>query len=178
MPFNINNDDLKAQFGDDVAVAEYSEVANGENSTIEFNTMGTPAITANVPVLLKSKKTGTFVFGGDIKRGEAKKEGTNFDFVGTFTAEYYIPAGDYFLANNKIYKSEGNTTIAGTRAYIKAKTATARIDKFVIDGEDTPTGIANVNVNHNENVYNLQGQKVNKAQKGVFIQNGKKVVIK
>ena len=30
----------------------------------------------------------------------------------------------------------------------------------------------------NAPVYNLQGQRVNKAQKGVFIQNGKKVVVK
>ena len=29
-----------------------------------------------------------------------------------------------------------------------------------------------------EGVYNLNGQKVNKAQKGLFIINGKKVVIK
>ena len=42
------------------------------------------------------------------------------------------------------------------------------------------TGIENIENGAFENgaVYNLQGQKVNKAQKGVFIQNGKKVVLK
>ena len=30
----------------------------------------------------------------------------------------------------------------------------------------------------NNAIYNLNGQKVNKAQKGLFIINGKKVVIK
>ena len=51
---------------------------------------------------------------------------------------------------------------------------------LVIDGEDTTTAIENV-----ENgtittgkVYNLQGQEVKSAQKGIFIQNGKKVVLK
>ena len=180
VPFDISNADLKAQFGDDVAVAEYTDEANGENSTINFNTMATPAVTANVPVLLKSKSTATsFVFGGDIKTGNAKVAGTNFDFVATWDATTTIAAGDWFLASNKLYKSTGATTIAGTRAYLKAKTATARVVKVVFDGEDMTTGIANVNVNHNNNeVYDLQGRRVNKAQKGLYITNGKKVVIK
>ena len=36
----------------------------------------------------------------------------------------------------------------------------------------------NVNVNLNDNIYNLQGIRVNKAQKGVYIIGGRKVVIK
>ena len=30
----------------------------------------------------------------------------------------------------------------------------------------------------NGNVYDLQGRKVNSAKKGIFIQNGKKIVVK
>jgi uncharacterized protein YlzI (FlbEa/FlbD family) len=41
--------------------------------------------------------------------------------------------------------------------------------------ENIEHGTLNMN---NGAIYNLQGQKVNKAQKGVFIQNGKKVVLK
>jgi len=41
--------------------------------------------------------------------------------------------------------------------------------------ENMEHGTWNMN---NGAIYNLQGQKVNKAQKGVFIQNGKKVVLK
>ncbi|MBR6033132.1 MAG: hypothetical protein IKP36_14430 [Bacteroidaceae bacterium] len=41
------------------------------------------------------------------------------------------------------------------------------------------TGINSVNADDsNAPVYNLAGQRVNKAQKGVFIQNGKKVAVK
>lgn len=182
VPFNISNDDLKAQFGDGVAVAEFKDNAEGENSTIEFNTMGTPAITANVPVLLKSNSTATsFVFGGDVVAGEAKVEGTNFDFVGTFAASTTIEEGNYFMSANKLYKSAGATTIAGTRAYLKAAKAGARIDKFIIDGEDVTTSIEtmhNSEYMHND-VFDLQGRKVNdQTKKGVYIQNGKKVVVK
>jgi hypothetical protein len=41
------------------------------------------------------------------------------------------------------------------------------------------TGISNVNVNTQKGqVYNLNGQQVMKAQKGLYIQNGKKVILK
>lgn len=184
VPFDISNNDLKAQFGDGVAVAEFKDNAEGENSTIEFNTMDTPAITANVPVLLKSNSTATsFVFGGDIVAlaGEAKVAGTNFDFVGTFAASTTIEEGNYFMSANKLYKSAGATTIAGTRAYLKAAKAGARIDKFLLDGEDVTTSISSMISEQGtmDIVFDLQGRKVNdQTKKGVYIQNGKKVVVK
>lgn len=184
VPFDISNDDLKAQFGDDVAVAEYTDEATGDNSTIKFDTMTTPAVTANVPVLLKPgiiSNDNKYVFGGDIVVGEAKVAGTNFDFVGTFDASTTIEEGNYFMSANKLYKSAGATTIAGTRAYLKAAKAGARIDKFLLDGEDVTTSIEtmhNSEYMHND-VFDLQGRKVNdQTKKGVYIQNGKKVVVK
>ena len=45
--------------------------------------------------------------------------------------------------------------------------------------KDAPVGISTVNAEAaNGAIYNLQGQKVEKAQKGLYIINGKKVVIK
>jgi hypothetical protein len=46
--------------------------------------------------------------------------------------------------------------------------------------DDTTTGIATVNtsVNQNGTIYNLNGQKVTNAQKGLFIINGKKMVVR
>lgn len=41
------------------------------------------------------------------------------------------------------------------------------------------TGINGINAdNNNAPIYNVAGQRVNKAQKGIFIQNGKKVAVK
>lgn len=54
-------------------------------------------------------------------------------------------------------------------------------DISLLSKEDVATGITNVgseNANAAKDIYNLQGQKVGKAQKGVFIMNGKKVVMK
>ena len=180
VPFDISNGDLKAAFGEDVQVAEFSETAEGTNSTVSFDTMDEPAITANVPVLLKSNTTETsFTFAGDVKAGEAKKEGTNFDFVGTAAAETPIAAGDYFMNENKLYKSEGNTTIAGTRAYLKAKVAGARVASLTFD-DNTTTAIEGIEKDGKsaDTLYNLNGQRVIAPNKGLYIVNGKKMVVK
>ena len=179
VPFDLSNDALTNIFGT-VEVAEYSETAEGDNSTVSFNKMTTPKVTANTPVLLKVQKDdGVYeIYGSSvtIKTGEAKVAGEkNFDFVGTYEPSMAIADGDYFLSADKLYKSTGSTTIAGTRAYIKAKTANARIVNLNF-GDETTTGIANVNVNHNDKVYDLQGRRVNNPTKGIYIVNGKKVI--
>ena len=179
VPFDITNSELTAMF-DDVEVAEYSEVAVGENSTVSFTKMATPSITANTPVLLKTSTDETsFEFTNkEIKTGDAKVAGTNFDFVGTYAASSTIDADDYFISSNKLYKSAGSTTIAGTRAYIKANSAEARIAGFSI-GEDEPTGISTIATQKVDNAaYDMQGRRVETMKKGVYVVNGKKVVIK
>lgn len=182
VPFDIDNDELKAKFGDDVAVAEYSEEADGEKSTVSFNTMATPAITANKPVLLKTSTAGTsYEFTGKlIKTGEAKVEGINFDFVGSYDATFTIPELDYFISDNKLWRAEENkTTIKGTRAYIHdMNPGNARIVNFFIDGQET-TGISTIaTLKANNAAYDMQGRRVETLKKGVYVVNGKKVVVK
>lgn len=178
VPFDITNDELEAAFGDDVAVAEFSENSDDANAvTINFDMMDTPAITANKPVLLKGNAGTSFTFNGKlIKVGDAKVAGKNVDFVGTYDASTTVKAGDYFISANKLYKSEGSTTLKGTRAYIDAKNA-AEV-KLFIDGIET--GISEINGTAVESgaIYNLAGQRVSNAQKGIYIVNGKKVIIK
>ena len=74
---------------------------------------------------------------------------------------------------------ETTPTTGGFKAYLNAP-ASAKGVELVADNETT--GIENMEHGtlnmENGAVYNLQGQRVNKAQKGVFIQNGKKVVLK
>lgn len=187
VPFDISNEELKETFGDNVQVAEYSEVADGDNSIVNFNMMDIPAIAANTPVLLKPAIINTtynkYCFDDrTIVTGDAKVEGAaHFDFVGTYAASTTIAAGDYFISSSELWKSEGATTIKGTRAYIKVKDteAGARIVGFSLDGVET-TAIMDVERGTitTGNVYNMAGQQVKKAQKGIYIQNGKKVVVK
>jgi len=184
VPFQITNEELKAAFGDDVAVATFTEVADGENSTINFNTMTTPAITANTPVLLKPATIdgdNSYVFANrTVATGDAKVAGTNFDFVGTYDASATIDEGDYYIGGNKLWKSDGAATIKGTRAYLKARTAGAKI-RLVIDGEDA-TAIEAIEITgsdvENGNVYDMSGRLVKNPVRGLYIKNGKKVLVK
>ena len=185
VPFAISNAELTAAFGADVAVAEYFETAEGNSSTVDFETMDTPAIAANTPVLLKTSTAGTsYTFTGrTIVDATPVKAGTNFDFVGTYAPTTYVKTGDYYISANTLYRSlqDNGTYINGTRAYLHDKSsATARIAKFIIDGVEA-SGIDGIEMgvnNQNGKIYNLNGQEVKNAQKGLYIQNGKKVIVK
>ena len=147
---------------------------------VSFWTMDEPAITANTPVLLKTKTTETnFLFKSDIIEDMPVAEGKNFNLVGSYAASMTIDKGDYFLNDNTLYKSAGETTLKGTRAYLKAKTEEARIANIVFDDEEgVVTGITEIATEKaSERIYNLSGQKVNAMQrKGLYIKDGKKVM--
>lgn len=72
-------------------------------------------------------------------------------------------------------------TIAANKAYLAVpKTVGARIQGFSFD-DGIVTGIANMNreaMINNGSVYNMKGQRVAQPAKGLYIQNGKKVVVK
>ena len=109
---------------------------------------------------------------------EAVVTGKFFDFVGVY-APNTIAAGDYFIGSSALYKSEGNTSIKAFRAYLKVKeNVEARNISFVID--DKATAIEGIEIEgaNDGKIYNLKGQEVKNPQKGVYIQNGKIIIIK
>jgi hypothetical protein len=147
--------------------------------------MDTPAIEANVPVLLKTTEAPASVIfcGVTVEDAEAKAEGTYFDFVGSYKAKEFVKEGNYYLSANKIFKSDNDegTFIKGTRAYLKAREdvgGEARIAYFSIGEEVTGIKVIDANNGAKENIYNLNGQKVDNVKKGLYIKNGKKVMVK
>ena len=75
----------------------------------------------------------------------------------------------------------GSASTNGFKAYFVNSTGEAK-EGFELEDANEVTGVESIDNSQfaidNAPVYNLQGQRVNKAQKGVFIQNGKKVVVK
>ncbi len=180
MPFDMTAEQVANTFGDQAKVYTFQDVPDGTNSTINFNTKAENTIEANVPVLIgnATASTETKAFNNVMfKGGDTVVAGTNFDFVGTY-APIDVAAGDYFIGNGAIYKSTGATTIKAFRAYIKAKEEVAGEVKLFVDGLETAISEINGAAAENGAIYNLAGQRVNKAQKGVFIVNGKKVIVK
>ena len=181
LPFDLTEDQVKAVFGDGVEVYSFSDEGDPNNTTVNFNTAAI-AIQANVPVLVKATQASSQIKVNNVtvKTGEAKVEGNNFDFVGNYGGQVTIAAGDYFISGNKLYKSAGSTTIKGFRAYLKAKetTSTGGEVKLYIDGLETAIDAINGEAAEQGAIYNIAGQRVNKAQKGIYIVNGKKVIVK
>ncbi len=154
-----------------------------ENATLKFETA--TSIEANVPYLLKATTAtngvGEFKFNGVTVKAanELTTAGTNYNFVGTY-AGLTVAEGDFILGEDAFYRSAGGNKVKAYRAYIQKKieeTQGARL-AIVIDGVTTAIDAIDGKAFDNATIYNLAGQKVEKAQKGIFIQNGKKIVIK
>ena len=112
--------------------------------------------------------------------------GTNYDYVGVYKnyakGTSPIATGDVILSGGayKNVTGNGGNAIKGFRGYWKNNTATpAKSITAIIDGQETDD-IKYIELVETltEGIYNLQGQKVNHAQKGVYIVNGKKIVVK
>jgi len=147
---------------------------------------------ANTPLLVMNNSTETKTFLLLPTEDAADQVAVADEFLGTLTdmtfTEEETKAANYYVCNGKEFiQVRGAGTLAANRAYLKVdgtKTAPASIPfRRSIDGGEGTTGIDNVNDNLNDNEatwYDLGGRKLNgkPAQKGVYIKNGKKVVIK
>ena len=89
-------------------------------------------------------------------------------------------AKNYVLSSNQIYSvGTAGATINPYRAYIQiAESAPVKALTFFVD--DTETAIEDISEGNivEGAIYNLAGQRVNKTQKGIYIVNGKKVMVK
>ena len=136
-------------------------------------------VPAGTGVLLRSDN-GTTAFAVPFTTAATDDVTDNLFVRGTEAAVSY-GEGPYnyvlSIVNNKIgfYKANNNT-VATNRAYLQTTIAAgARIE---IDGMTGITGV-NLNENQNENrYYDLQGRYVTQPTKGLYIVNGRKVVIK
>jgi len=92
-------------------------------------------------------------------------------------------------AKNKIYKVNDQMWVLATRAYLDcySNSDIAMAQEIVMDfgdGEQTTTRIENVNVENStrgidlDGIFDLQGRRVENPTKGLYIVNGRKVVIK
>jgi len=109
-------------------------------------------------------------------------------FVGTFKKATEITGNDqYYMSGGKFYfPGEKTATIKPLRAYLDMSSNTASARAILIEEPDgTITAIESISTegiampaNATEGLYNLNGVRVSKAQKGVYIKNGKKVVVK
>ena len=169
---------------DGLTIANLSGYSDG---TLGFTTTAA-ASTANVPFLMKFTSDKNEISLSNVAvNAAADSPITTVDDVASLKGTYTkttIDAGEgvynYVLSSNTIYKVGSNSaTINPYRAYIQLTQPTkARALTFFIDGEATAIEGITAGGSMPGKVYNLNGQQVEKAQKGLYIVNGRKVVVK
>lgn len=135
------------------------------------------------PKQSNNRLCGTFfgeaINGLTVKDGTGAEHNVTRDNIRAFninTADSRNPIGFYKL-NNTV------TTIPGNKAFLVLTNAEAQAKGFVLEFEDGgTTGIETIeNSKHSTEdgvYYDLQGRRVENPTRGVYIVNGKKVVIK
>ncbi len=177
----------KAEIGADMVFAYSGSEKRGDNLYLTFTE--TETLSANTPYIVKmaadkalpSFENKTVAEKTNLTVADANGQ---YDFVGTYTAYAKgtspIVAGDYIAGAENIVKANGGNGIKAYRAYLK-KVGDENISYVALEmNGEVIDGIEALEMFNalTGDIYNLNGQKVNKAQKGVYIINGQKVVVK
>ena len=175
LPFSMTNDEVVAVFGEGAQVAAFS---NTDSENVNFN-ITTEGITANVPVLLKAAAGTEYTFDGyTLVEGTPVAEGTMYDFVGSYAAQYKLTGSEYMLYGDKFWKNDGaGYKVKGFRAYLRPKSGSAAKSlNLVIEGQTTGLKMNTTTGEVEGESYNLAGQRVADSYKGLVIMKGKIVI--
>lgn len=178
LPFAVN--DLSV-FGTDVKAYAFTGY---ENNEIKFNKV--ESLEAGKPYVMyvgtAAEANGNFTFEGvEITATEASESAFNGAALkatyapiakGSMTETWYGITPD-----GKIMKAGANASIKGFRAYMTLPENTdASSLKMMFDGDATGIYVIENNTKNNDAIYNINGQRVSNATKGIYIINGKKVI--
>lgn len=196
VPFDMTVAQVREVFGNGVTVANL-ETGKGNGSQIYFETIdvatasdATIAITANKPCLMKGvTKNAPYLIMGITTEPAQEPSVSNghFTFVGTYTdlGQKAFTTNDYFFTTSGLSRVETNGTtmrLKGYRGYFQGLTANgAKNIKTVFEESDVVTGILDVPTIMRNDVYDLQGRKIPEnwqRKKGVYIVNGRKMIVK
>ncbi|MBQ5642792.1 MAG: hypothetical protein IIV13_03425 [Bacteroidaceae bacterium] len=148
---------------------------------IKADIEGNVVVPANTGVLLQGEaNTYNLTIGGEAAEVESKLSGT--------VASEYISTPSYVLSMQEgvvgfyraLMNQQGGTFLNnGFKAYLPANAVTTADARFLVfDFGGTETAIEGIEADNTADavVYDLAGRRVQKAQKGLYIVNGKKVV--
>lgn len=190
LPFVPTSAQADELFGSGYQLAAFTGVSG---TTMKFTTIAIDAFEAGKPYLVLPKTgcaTGTTVlFDVDITaKNPTPVTFGNYTFTGTFTTKEFTSADNttsrFVATGNELMTPENGTTLKSLRCYftVPATPVTpARSLTFDVDEEGNTTGVADINretITNNGDFFNLAGQRVAQPTKGLYIVNGKKVVIK
>lgn len=147
-------------------------------------------IPAHTAVVIKnaSNQSGNHEFKYTVASKEAQEElsAPEDNILHGVCFSYTLPTdvNAYVLktisGEQKFYKlNQTERTLTPWRAYLEWNGTANSALRINLGEEELPTSIESIeNVEENSPVYDLTGRRINKAQNGVFINGGKKIIIK
>lgn len=190
VPFTMSYDDLKDEFYI-ARIIQIVQVDKHLHVSAELIESGT--LNANYPYLIKPHTAGEKIFkaNSNILKKATKKTvscGTvdiTAKFIGTYSTVTDMYENNYFAMSNGSLKraSKSGVTLAPFRWYLSIE---SNDDSYTINeirmkiGRSGETGIESTEeVNISAPVYyDLSGRKVDNPTRGIYIVNGKKVLVK
>ena len=194
VPFNVSSQMLgylTSTYGMSVKQLASTSLEN-EGKTLMLNFTDATEMVAGTPYLVKVSSDYDFSARA-LPNVEVSKElnpvQTDYaDFIPTLGKTTIGSEGDdptnvlFVASGNKLKNpSEMPAYMKGFRAYFLLKNVPAGTRSFALNIDSEATSIISTtdNTDNTDSVYDLQGRKVdNAATKGVYIQNGRKVVVK
>ena len=150
------------------------------NGTVQLEEA--PTLAANTPYMIKNEGEENY---SEAVQGWGAAAADNYTvdmLTGVYTtATIAAGANNYVLQTQDgvqaFYKVASNFTATAYKCYLTYE-APAGVKALFIDGNHTDAINGIEAQSENGTIFNLAGQRVNKAQKGIYIVNGKKVIVK
>ena len=171
--------------------AHYCKTYIAERSAIKVLNISGNVVPANTGVLLSGTPGETFTLTATNKVADNMVDNelvavTESKHINAVDGDYtnFIMKGGKF---EKVLEEDESVMMPAHRAYLPLLTSEVANAKYIgiIWDDDTVTGLDGVPTDDNRDnrygdgtIYNLQGQKVDNPTRGIYIINGKKVVIK
>lgn len=178
VPHTMNPQAITRNFGEGAKVAELTAEADG---VLTFATVSD--ISAGKPYLVKPTiDVVNIITMNTTVAADLTTDGSNsYKFVGLY-APTIIGTDDYFMAaGNTLKKNGAGGEMKAFRAYFQATSSQVKaLVGFSVDETETGIIAPNGTIYEDMRIFNLAGQQVNlnNTRKGIFIINGKKVVVK
>lgn len=189
LPFDMSVDDVKATFNASKVKDFKSVTVTDGKATLDFE--DATDVQAGKPFMMKADEAGTsYTINGvllpatGLQPVSQESGDVKYTFTGSYAASTDLSSVVFALiqGDKYFYHNTGKPSSAKAfRAWFVNESTDEAGSRISFNfGDDVITGINEVQTNGQdaEAVYNLQGQRVVNAKKGLFIQNGKKVVIK
>lgn len=193
LPYNLDEEQTAKLFGNDAKITTLtSVVSDDQKKTLSISFGPVNSIKANKPYLVKvAADCQEFVLEGvclDVDKFTSTSVNINgVSFVSTAPAEdgtdrTELPMNAYYLSNNVFYPHKNNkvTIKAGLCYMVLGAEAAAKGYSLNFQNEDgSVTGIQEIPAareNKAMEIYTLQGVRVLRPGKGIYIVNGKKMV--